>query len=83
MSDSQSEMSAQEAKGRFISNLLFETPGGIRFTQDSPILPMVWMAYPEAPDLPQELILTVNKETCTGYAARELRQIVGSYDPKG
>lgn len=63
-------------KHSFIANLLFETPGGTRFTQDSPILPTVWYAYALSPNNQQELILTVESESGTGKAAHELRTML-------
>ena len=59
MTDPSKSVPDPEKQARFVSNLLFETPGGIRFTQDSPILPMVWMAYAENPRSQQELILSL------------------------
>jgi hypothetical protein len=46
----------------FANNVLFDTPGGWRFTQDSPILPNVWLAYAVRPRSQQELILTTRHD---------------------
>lgn len=61
---------------QFANTLLFETPGGIRYTQDSPILPSVWLAYANEPCSQQELILTVDDNCGTGVAAYELRKML-------
>ncbi len=60
----------------FANTLLFETPGGLRFTQDSPILPNVWLAYAAEPHKQQELILTTTQNGGTGQAAQELRTML-------
>lgn len=73
------QLTAQEveqARLVFTNTLIFETPGGHRYTQDSPILPNVWMAFAKEPRSQQELILTVAREEGTGVAARELRKML-------
>lgn len=60
----------------FFNTLLFETPSGQRFTQDSPVLANVWLAYARQPREPQDLILTVSKEHSAGKAARQLRKML-------
>lgn len=60
----------------FTNTLLFETPGGLRFTQDSPILPNVWLAYAHEPRSQQELILTVSRDSATGLAAMKIREML-------
>ncbi len=60
----------------FFNTLLFETPSGQRFTQDSPILGNVWLAYARHPHEPLDLILTVKQDKPTGKAAHELRKMV-------
>ena len=57
----------------FVNTLLFETPGGLRFTQDSPILTNVWLAYADEPRSQQELILTVTNGKETGKVAQAIR----------
>ena len=64
----------------FANTVLFETPGGIRYTQDSPILPNVWLAFAVSPRSQQELILTAANDSGTGRAARELRRLPGTED---
>ena len=72
-------MSAPERRAertRFINTILFRTPGGLRFTQDSPILPNVWTAFALEPHSQQELILTICQDGGTGHAAQELRKML-------
>ena len=66
----------KERRLAFTNTLLFETPGGLRFTQDSPILPNVWLAYAAEPRSQQELILTVSNKSGTGVAAFEIRKML-------
>ena len=61
---------------KFINTLLFETSGGHRFTQDSPILPNVWVAYALDPTGPQDHILTLHRDKSSGQAARILRKML-------
>ncbi len=61
---------------KFINTLLFETPGGHRFTQDSPILPNVWVAYALDPTSPQDHILTLHRDKSSGQAALILREMI-------
>ncbi len=72
-----SSSNVNERKLSFLNALLFETPGGFRFTQDSPILPAVWQCYALEPHKQHELILTVNKNGETGPAAHKLRELIG------
>ena len=66
----------------FTNSLLFETPGGLRFTQDSPILPNVWLAFAEEPHRQHELILTSNRNSGTGQAAQQIREMLNNYRKK-
>lgn len=63
----------------FINRLLYETPGGMRFTQDSPILTNVWLNYALAPRKRQKLILTVDNRKGAGEAASELREMLENF----
>ncbi len=63
-------------QSEFIHMLMYETPGGLRFTQDSPILPSVWMAFAEAPHSQQELILTMRHNQGSSKAAAVLRNML-------
>ena len=51
-------------------------PGGLRYTQDSPILPTVWYAFALEPRSQQELIITVRQDSATGEAAFKLREML-------
>jgi len=61
----------------FVNQLLYETPGGTRFTQDSPVLTNVWLEYAKAPRNQQKLILTLSRDKNAGEAAHELRKMLG------
>ena len=63
-------------QSEFIHMLMYETPGGLRFTQDSPILPSVWLAFAEAPHSQQELILTMRHNQGSSKAASMLRSML-------
>jgi len=67
---------SDSALTEFFNTLLFETPSGQRFTQDSPILGNVWLAYARQPHEPVDLILTVKQDKPTGKAALELRKMI-------
>ncbi|TYC54095.1 S8 family peptidase [Rhodobacterales bacterium] len=73
-----------EARRRnaFANSLLFETPGGLRYTQDSPILPNVWLAFALQPRAQHELILTCAEEGGTGEAAHKIRAMLKIYRGK-
>ena len=66
----------------FANSLLFETPGGLRFTQDSPILPNVWLGFAKNPHRQQELILTSNQNGGTGQAAMKIREMLNNFRVK-
>lgn len=55
-----------------INDLLFETPGGTRYTQDSPILPNIWFAYARDPRRQVDLILNVEYSQSAATATKEL-----------
>ena len=69
---------ADVRRAKFFHQLLYETPGGIRFTQDSPVLTNVWLAYADAPRRQQKLILTLDRLERAGSAASELRTMLAS-----
>lgn len=60
----------------FVNQLLYETPGGMRFTQDSPVLTNVWLTYALEPRSQQKLILTLSRNKSAGAAADELRAML-------
>lgn len=72
----------QRKQYEFANRLLFETPSGLRFTQDSPVLPNVWLAFALAPREPQELILTTSRQTSTGQTALEIRTMLNNLRKK-
>jgi len=63
----------------FLNDLLFETPGGTRYTQDTPILPTVWSAFLRQPRSQQELILSVNRSKSSAKAAKILREALSDF----
>ena len=66
----------------FLNDLLFETPGGTRYTQDSPLLPTVWTAFACKPREQQELIISVNYTESTGQAAKAIRDGLQTFRKK-
>src|SRR5262245_44261156 len=60
--------------------LIFRTFGHQRFTQDSPIMPDVWLRYAKAlPDSPVDLILTPKAGHAPGKIAVMLQDRLGHY----
>lgn len=66
----------------FLNDLLFETPGGTRYTQDSPLLPTVWTAFACKLREQQELIISVNYTESTGQAAKAIRDGLQTFRKK-
>ncbi len=64
---------------RFLENLIFAFEGGRRFTQDSPVLPDVWLRYGEQPLEPRDLLITPHKRTTAGKLAAALRTGLADY----
>lgn len=56
-----------------IEELIFGTERFRRFTQDSPILPDVWIEYSRDPRQPQDLLLTPRREGSPAAVSRVLR----------
>lgn len=56
-----------------LSELIFGGQGMRRFTQDSPVLPDVWVAYWEKPAEPQELLLTPYAKRSASDLAQAMR----------
>lgn len=77
----------------WLRQLVFEMSGTRRFTQDSPILPEVWLsggvAYCRGPEVRVDLLLTPHKEQTAGILARaildglELAFATQEYAPSG
>ena len=60
-----------------IDTLLYGGRSSPRFTQDSPVLPDVWMKYAEAPNEPHELLLTPVQDTQVGsVSAGQLSRVL-------
>lgn len=57
-----------------IEELIFGTERFRRFTQDSPILPDVWIGYGTDPGRPLDLLLTPRRETTPGELSRVIRE---------
>ncbi len=49
---------------------------GQRYTQDSPILPEVWLRYAQGPNVPQDLLITPHWDARAGRVAQDIRQSV-------
>lgn len=62
-----------------LRQLIFKTFGHQRFTQDSPILPEVWLSYARQPDSRQDLILTPTTGHNPGSVALELQRLLTRY----
>jgi len=78
-------MSEEKLPRSFVENLMFGTGRVRRFTQDSPVLPDVWLAYANALEdqsvVPSRygamhLLLTPYKETPPGVVRNELAKLV-------
>src|SRR5262245_20419304 len=53
----------------WVERLIFGRNLARRFTQDSPVLPDVWLAFALAPGEPQELLLTPNMDPAGAHGA--------------
>jgi serine protease AprX len=58
--------------------LIFGGSGERRFTQDTPVLPDVWIRFGQRPDRPLELLLTPDRAATPGEVAVELRKRLGA-----
>ena len=56
-----------------LERILFGTGEGRRWTQDSPVLPDVWLAFGEDPRVVLDLLLTPHRSTRAGAVATALR----------
>src|SRR5687768_4912069 len=70
---------------KIVEELMFGSGAVRRFTQDSPVLPDVWIAYleaiVEAKDRRVHLLLTPFGEISAGAVARELRARIAKNEP--
>lgn len=57
-----------------LEELIYRSMGSQRFTQNSPVLPDVWIAYGLDPGAPQDLLLTPHVECAPADLARKLRE---------
>ncbi len=62
-----------------VRGLLYDHPGGHRFTQDSPIMPDVWLAFAGEPQGPQDLIITPFRGVSASKVAQNVRDYVYKY----
>ena len=58
--------------GSELQELIYGAGPGRRFTQDSPVMPDVWLAYGQSPE-PVDLLLTPHTGTTPGALAAELQ----------
>lgn len=77
MDDKQSKKTSE-----FANILMFETPGGQRYTQDTAILPNIWLAYAESPKEQQKLIITVDNNALAGATVKKLREMLSNFRSK-
>ena len=64
-----------------IQELIFGTEKERRYTQDSPILPDVWLKFAETPNEPVDLLLTPHRDVSAGHLANKIRNRLDE-DPK-
>ena len=67
-------MARRERDRRLLEDLMFLSGNERRFTQDSPVLPDVWIKYFEDPAEPQRLLLTPDREATPGEVAVAVRE---------
>lgn len=72
---------------RQMEALIYGSRGHQRFTQDTPILPDVWLRYAEAPDGQHELLITPYEDarlgtTRPGELAKRLRELLARDDAR-
>ena len=66
-----------------LTRWIFGAPEARRYTQDSPILPDVWLQYGEAPDKPVDLLLTPHAESTAAALAAALAHDLGGAELAG
>jgi len=62
-----------------LESAIFGSDDRRRFTQDSPVLPDVWLAYGARPGERQDLLLTPNRSTSSGRLSLALRNRLGEF----
>lgn len=63
---------AEVASPQDLERWIFGSEEERRFTQDSPVLPQVWLRYGEEPDQPQDLLLTPHQRSSAARLMRAL-----------
>jgi subtilisin family serine protease len=64
-----------------MEQLMFGTGRARRFTQDSPVLPDVWLAYADQPESDRvKLLFTPYRQSAAGDVRRELRARLAEYE---
>lgn len=61
-----------------LEEYIFGLPGERRFTQDSPVLPEVWLRFAEDPQGRQDLLLVPHKDSSAAALVAALRQRLGA-----
>lgn len=65
-----------EERRRKLRELIFGTAGYRRFTQDSPVMPDVWLLYGENPTEAHDLLLTPHADASAAKLGQALREAV-------
>ncbi len=74
MESSRESRRDRESRHDYFERLIFSSLGNRRFTQSSPILPEVWLAYAHEPSAPQDLLLTPHRDAGPGRLAMAVRE---------
>src|SRR4051812_24865348 len=62
-----------------LTRWIFGSDEARRYTQDSPVLPDVWLAYGAAPDDPVDLLLTPHAQSSAAAVAAALAEVLGDH----
>jgi len=83
------QQSIHETQARFeypehaLNSLIFETFGDQRYTQDSPIMPDVWMSFARAPRRKLDLLLTPQAGDSPGRLTKQLAERLAAFECAG
>ena len=83
------QQSIHETQARFeypehaVNSLIFETFGDQRYTQDSPIMPDVWMSFARAPRRKLDLLLTPQAGDSPGRLTKQLAERLAAFECAG
>ena len=83
------KQSIDETQARFeypehlLNSLVFETFGDQRYTQDSPIMPEVWMSFARAPRRKLDLLLTPRAGDSPGKVTKQLAERLAAFEGEG